>query len=221
MARRASSDSRNVLARWLPDSWRMRLALAAPRLPVSRPITRPESAYDRAHFERFYAKADPWGIGKSENETVKYGLTLDLCGAGPFDRAVEIGCGEGLFTELLAPRCRSLLALDISSRATHRAQKRLAPHEGVSVRTAALPAEYPDGSFDLVVASDVLYFWRDEDLRGTIPLLGDSLTIGGRLVTLHYARPVNAVSTGERVHDLLSEIVTLSPVLSETRDMHG
>lgn len=158
-------------------------------------------------------------MAASENERAKYARTFDLCGAGPFDRALEIGCGEGLFTALLAPRCRSLLALEISSRAVRRAQERLAPHEWVSVRRATLPADYPDGQFDLIVASDVLYYWTNEDLRRTIPLIDDSLAVGGRLVTLHYVRPVAAVSTGETVHDTLSETVTLFPVLSETREI--
>lgn len=205
--------------KWLPDSWRVLLALAAPRLPVSRPVTQPESAYDRAHFERFYAQPDPWGMTTSENERAKYALTLDMCEAGPFDRALEIGCGEGSFTVLLAPRCRSLLALEISSRAVRRAQERLARHEWVSVRRATLPADYPDERFDLIVASDVLYYWTNEDLRRTIPLIEDSLSVGGRLVTLHYARPITAASTGETVHDILSETVTLFPVLSETREI--
>lgn len=134
----------------LPASWRARLALAAPRLPIARPISEQYSAYDIAYWEQFYAKADPWGFVGDKNEEVKYALTLDLCGDGPFDRALEIGCGEGLFTQMLAPRCRSLLAVDISSRAVRRAQVRLSNHPGVLTRAMSLPVGYPEGPFDLL-----------------------------------------------------------------------
>lgn len=203
----------------LPASWRARLALAVPRLPVARPITEPDSAFDAAHFERFYAKVDPWGLAGNPNEEAKYALTLDLCGSGPFSRALEIGCGEGQFTQLLAPRCRSLLAVDISSRAVRRAQDRLAQYRGVLARAVPLPVGYPDGPFDLVVASDVLYYWPTDDLRSAARRIADSLAVGGRFVAIHFALPIVAVSNGDTVHDVLTSTLALSHVHSETRDI--
>lgn len=203
----------------LPVSWRARLALAAPRLPIARPITEQHSAYDIAHWEQFYAKADPWGFVGDENEAVKYALTLHLCGDGPFGRALEIGCGEGLFTQMLAPRCQSLLAVDISSRAVRRAQIRLSNYPGVLIRAMPLPVGYPDGPFDLVVASDVLYYWARDDLEWGARRIEQSLAAGGRFVAAHYALPIIAASTGGTVHDALAGILTLSHVHSETRDI--
>lgn len=203
----------------LPASWRARLALAAPWLPVARPITEQDSAYDIAHWERFYATVDPWGLAGNPNEEAKHALTLDLCGSGPFDRALEIGCGEGVFTWLLAPRCRSLLAVDISSRAVRRAQARLAQYPGVLVRAMSLPANYPEGPFDLVVASDVLYYWPIGNLGSAATRIADSLAVGGRFVALHFALPMVAVNTGDTVHDVLSSTLALSHVHSERRDI--
>lgn len=203
----------------LPASWRARLALAAPRLPIARPISEQHSAYDIAYWEQFYAKADPWGFVGDENEEVKYALTLDLCGDGPFDRALEIGCGEGLFTQMLAPRCQSLLAVDISSRAVRRAQVRLSNHPGALIRAMSLPAGNPVGPFDLVVASDVLYYWATQDLGWGARRIEESLALGGRFVATHYALPMSAATTGDTVHDVLAGILTLSHVHSEMRDI--
>jgi ubiquinone/menaquinone biosynthesis C-methylase UbiE len=215
---RANSVTRRVLT-GLPDSWRVWLARKTPRLPVGRPVSDTASAYDVAHFERFYARPDPWRIFGSENEVAKYALTAELCGDGPFKRALEIGCGEGVFTSQLAPRCRSLLAVDISSRAVERARERCADFPQVSCEARVLPAAYPDGPFDLVVASDVLYFWAPDDMHIAASRIEGTLEVGGRVVALHYTPPVNAVSNGDAVHDRLHEMLSLTHVHGETREI--
>ena len=203
----------------LPDSWRAWIARAAPRLPVARSVKEQDSAYDVAHWERFYATVDPWGITGRPNENAKYALTLDLCGSGPFERALEIGCSEGLFTALLAPRCRSLVAVDISTRAIRRARARLAHCPNVVFRAVALPARYPVGPFDLILASDVLYYWTTDDLRSAARRIADSLAPGGRFVAIHFGLPVAGGSTGEVVHDLLQSCLPLTHVHSDRRDI--
>jgi ubiquinone/menaquinone biosynthesis C-methylase UbiE len=181
---RADSVGRRVLTR-LPDSWRVWLARKTPRPPFEPLVSHAASAYyDVANFERFYARADPWRISGSENEVAKYALAAELCGEGPFERASEIGCGEGVFTSQLAPRCRSLLAVDISSRAVERARERCADFPQVSCEARALPAAYPDGPFDLVVASDVLYYWVPDDMHVAASRIERTLEVGGRVVAL-------------------------------------
>jgi SAM-dependent methyltransferase len=203
----------------LPDSWRTWLARAAPRLPGAKPPRNRDSAYDVAHFERFYATVDPWGLARSANDHAKYVLTLELCGSGPFGHALEIGCSEGLFTELLAPRCRSLLAVDISTRAIRRARARLADRPNVTFQVATLPAHYPDGVFDLIVASDVLYYWRTDDLGKAARRIADSLAPSGRFIAIHFALPVVGGSTGDVVHDVLRSCVPLTHVRSDRSEI--
>lgn len=188
-------------------------------MPVGRPVSEAASAYDIPYFEQFYAQPDPWGLAGSANEDTKYALTLELCGEGPFERALEIGCGEGLFTTQLAPRCESLLAVDISSRAVERARERCADFPQVACEARTLPAAYPEGLFDLVVASDVLYFWVPDDLDTAARCIEASLGVGGRFVSLHYALPVNAVGDGDAVHDWLEGALSLTHVRSETREI--
>ena len=174
---------------------------------------------DSEWWTAFYSDVDPWGFTRNEWEAEKYARTLQLCEAGPIAAALELGCGEGIFTELLAPRCGSLLALDISSTAVTRAKNHLRGSPQVTVEERALPAAMPRGPFDLVVASDVLYYWTESDLRSTLPVFEQILAPGGRLICVHYARPMGTLLTGNEVHDILgdlnltnthSELLTLS-----------
>ena len=65
---------------------------------------------------------------------------LDLVrSASELRRVCEVGCAEGIFTELLVDRCDSLLAVDLSAAAVRRAQERLAQAQS-NVERAELQA---------------------------------------------------------------------------------
>src|SRR5581483_9872934 len=112
----------------IPSETRRRLAERRPGLPLARSDRqRAGLARDAAFFESLYGEAeDPWRYRDRESEQEKYRRTLAACGEGPFEAALELACGTGLFTEMLAPRCKSLLAVDISAIAVGRARERVA-----------------------------------------------------------------------------------------------
>lgn len=159
----------------------------------------------RVDFEaRYRADPDPWGYATSDYEQAKYAATLAACGPGPFDRALELGGSIGIFSALLAPRCRRLDTLDGAPTAVAAARMRLAPHPHVHAALGAIPEDVPLGPFDLVVASEVLYYLDGERLARTFARLADALAPGGRLVAVHWRpegpeRPLS----GEQVHRLL------------------
>ena len=70
--------------------------------------------------------------------------------------ALEIGCGEGLFTESLCTRCASVLAVDISAVALERAGRRLRQIPNVRLGRYDLRGGPAPGRFDLVVCMDVV-----------------------------------------------------------------
>ena len=85
-----------------------------------------ENRMTLSDFERRYRlDPDPWSYETSDYERVKYQRTLAACGPGPFSTAIELGCSIGVFTALLAPRCRRVVAIDGSATAIARAQMRL------------------------------------------------------------------------------------------------
>ena len=174
----------------------------------------------RAHFEaRYAADPDPWDFETSAYEHAKYERTLAALGDRRYARAFEAGCSIGVFTAMLAARCEALLAVDIAQPAVDAARERLAAHDHVRVERRTLPGEWPAGPFDLVVCSELLYYWDRPTLEQALPIIAESLAPGGRLIAVHY-RPPSSVDplTGDDVHALLRERLALAHVDAEAND---
>ena len=156
---------------------------------------------DALYFERVYEYSeDPWHFETSDYEAQKYAATLAALPQERFERALEIGCSIGVLTERLAAHCESLLSLDINERALDKARARCRALENVRFERMVVPREFPPGPFDLVVLSEVAYYWSDDDLRLAI----DSIVAAapnGFLVLVHYLPKVDDyVRDGDAVH---------------------
>ena len=95
----------------------------------------------------------------------------------------------------------------------------LAGMPSVQVLRGAIPEAIPEGSFDLVVASEILYYLEPEQLAPTLARLRDVLATHGRLVAVHW-RPSGDERpfTAAEVHGLVRRQGWLSPVLSAPTD---
>ena len=159
----------------------------------------------REYFEGLYAESgDPWGFETSEYERNKYGRTLEVLGERRFHRALEAGASIGVFTEMLADRCDELLAVDVSERAVDAARKRLSGRRHVRVERRTLPEEMPDGPFDLIVASEVLYYFPTEEMLAALRAFERELARGGTLLAVHWRWETRTYPLqGDEVHELL------------------
>ena len=119
--------------------------------------------------------------------------------------ALEIGCAEGIFTELLSPRCNELLAIDITDVAVTRARKRLAGKPWINVVRRTFPEEIPGNSFDLVTCIDVLYYCDVDRLHQGLRKLASLIQPGGTFLALHYLGDAQAVISGAEVHRVIPE----------------
>ena len=152
----------------------------------------------KVDFEaRYQAQPDPWGYETSDYERDKYAATLRACGPGPFDSALELGASIGVFTALLASRCRRLDTIDLAATAVRVARERLAAARNVDIRCGTIPDDLPDGMFDLVVASETLYYLDEPRLAQTLAELDATMKPGARLVAVHWRpngpeRPISA-----------------------------
>lgn len=83
-------------------------------------------------------------------------LERSLPGIGK--RAIDLGCGSGHFTGLLADRCATVLAVDIADREIEIAQAKR-PRPNVEYRVADLLDVSPteDGPFDVVLSVNTLF----------------------------------------------------------------
>lgn len=169
---------------------------------------------DRDYFENLYSGSrDPWNFETSEYERRKYERTLRALGGRRFDRALEAGASIGVFTEMLAPYCDELLAVDLSETALAVAQERLASQDHVRVEQRTLPEEMPKGPFDLIVASEILYYWPREVALAGLRRFEEELAPGGVLVAVHWRKETRTYPMqGDEVHDLLLENTHLTNV---------
>lgn len=158
-----------------------------------------------AEFEaRYRADPDPWGYTSSAYEREKYEATLAACGPGPFDSALELGSSIGVFSAQLAPRCHSLTTIDGAPTAVQAARRRLTD-PAARIVLGAIPDHIPRRPYDLVVASEILYYLSATDLDATLDLLRALLVPGGRLVAVHWRpagpeRPFTAAQVHARLH---------------------
>ena len=101
---------------------------------------------------------DPWGYERATTSGDKYAATLAACGPGPFARALELGGSIGVFSAQLAPRCARLVTIDAAPTAVAAARERLAPCPQCGAILGEIPDAIPAGPYDLVVASEILYY---------------------------------------------------------------
>ena len=158
---------------------------------------------DRRYFDAVYAEdTDPWNFETSEYEKAKYAATLAALPKRFYLRALEVGCSIGVLTALLAPRCGELLAVDIAPRPLEAARKRLEAETHVRFSQMQIPGQFPAGRFDLIVVSEVGYYWNYPDLEKAVECIRAALVPGGTLVLVHYTPYVpDYPLTGDEVHD--------------------
>ena len=139
----------------------------------------------RAFWEEMFETPGPWRYG-SPYEQRKYAQTLSLLDGRAAERALELGCAEGLFTELLAPAVGHLIAADISERALRRAHTRCQANQNVEFRQIDFFEDPIPQDLDLIVCSEVLYYVNDRSsLAPVTEKLANALAPGGRLLAAH------------------------------------
>jgi predicted TPR repeat methyltransferase len=152
-----------------------------------------------AFFAQLYAEnPDPWAFETSPYERAKYDATIAALQGRRFADALEIGCSIGVLTERLAAVTESLLAIDVAEQALDRARARGLANVAFELRE--VPEAFPDGAYDLVVASEVLYYLDEPAFDATLA------KITGTLLAVHWRPPTqNYPFGGDEVHDLLAE----------------
>ena len=156
-----------------------------------------------AFFHDLYAaSADPWDFETSAYEAAKYDATIAALGGRQFASALEIGCSIGVLTERLAGRCDELLAIDVAGAALDRARARVPAAE---FELREVPEEFPDGAYDLIVVSEVLYYLDDPAFEATLNAIERTLIPGGVLLAVHWRPDAPSYPlTGDEVHQRLT-----------------
>jgi SAM-dependent methyltransferase len=155
-----------------------------------------------AFFHELYAAdADLWDFETSPYEAEKYDATIQALESRRFACGLEIGCSIGVLTARLADRCDTLLAIDVAEAALDKARERV---PGVDFELREVPEEFPDGVYDLIVVSEVLYYLDAPAFDATLNAIERTLLPKGALLAVHW-RPVapRYPLTGDEVHQRL------------------
>lgn len=155
-----------------------------------------------AYFEQLYReKGDPWQFASSPYERAKYRHSLRALPKQTYANVLEIGCSIGVLTRLLADRCTALLAVDVSETALAEAARRCADAPNVSFERLQVPQDAIEGCFDLIVLSEVIYYWDRPDLERAVDMLCRVLMPGGDMLLVHYVAETDYPLSGDDATD--------------------
>jgi SAM-dependent methyltransferase len=160
-------------------------------------------------FEALYREnPDPWQFATSEYEAQKYATTLEALPRERYAAGFEIGGSIGIMTEQLAQRCDRLLSIDVSRIAQSQAIQRCQHLTNIDFQLMSVPHQFPDDAFDLLVLSEVGYYWIWDDLHKAQNLILDRLQPQGHLLLVHWIVDARVLPlTGDQVHDSFLKLV--------------
>jgi cyclopropane fatty-acyl-phospholipid synthase-like methyltransferase len=79
------------------------------------------------------------------------------------------------------------------------------------VERRTLPEEMPEGPFDLILASEVLYYFTREEMIAMLYGFETMLAPGGALLAVHWRRETQTYPLqGDEVHELLASHTSLA-----------
>jgi predicted TPR repeat methyltransferase len=157
------------------------------------------SSLDATYFDGIFDQDDdPWNLASSEYEAAKFDQTIAALRDRRYAHALEIGCAHGVLTERLSGLCDRVLAVDISTKALAKAKDLVGDRPGVSLQRMAFPRETPDATaFDLVMLSEVAYYWGIVDLDRAAEWLRSGVAPSGRVMLVHWLGETDYPQTGD------------------------
>lgn len=165
---------------------------------------------DPGYFERLYAEdPDPWRFSTSDYERDKYAATLTALLPRHFANGFEVGCSIGVLTKQLSKITDTLLAVDISDIALDQARMRC---PGVSFANMDVRSAWPEGQFDLILFSEVLYYLEIDGIRLVARHTVKSLELGGVVGLVNWSGPTGGACSGDEAAELF--IASCAPRLT-------
>lgn len=138
---------------------------------------------------RWLVENDPeviWGWGSPAGRLRarrRAALISEGAGLKPGAKALELGCGTGVFTELFASTGASVVAVDISEALLEVARRKQLPSDRVEFLCSRFEDVRLEAGFDAVIGSSVLHHL---DLHSSLAAVRRLLKPGG---TLSFAEP--------------------------------
>ncbi|MEB3883121.1 class I SAM-dependent methyltransferase [Lyngbya sp. CCY1209] len=116
-------------------------------------------------------------------------LALEGLEIAPDARVLDLCCGSGQATAVLAQYSQQVTGLDASPRSLDRARRNVPEADYVEAFAEEMP--FPEGSFDLVHTSAALHEMAPEQLRMIVAEVYRVLKPGGIFALVDFHRPTN------------------------------
>jgi cyclopropane fatty-acyl-phospholipid synthase-like methyltransferase len=161
-----------------------------------------------AYFDAIYAsEPDPWKFASSAYERGKYRITTAALPKSRYASALEIGCSIGVLTKSLALRCNSLLAIDAAIAPLNEARRQCAEFSSARFEQMFVPEQWPDGAFDLIILSEVVYYLHAKDVARLASRVTKALAQEGNVVLVHWTGETDYPLTGDEASELFINLM--------------
>jgi SAM-dependent methyltransferase len=176
-----------------------------------------------AFFEAKYSDAvDPWNFEADAYEQFRYQAILKALSPYRYQYAWEPGCSIGVLTAKLASICDRVDACDISETAVRRARIRCSEFPAVQLRCAAVTEDAPIGDYDLIVLSEIGYYFSLSEWQFQVERIANSMRHGATLLAAHWlGYSPDHILSGDAVHQALSRNMYLGHEHEERHPQAG
>ncbi|HVF68950.1 MAG TPA: SAM-dependent methyltransferase [Xanthomonadales bacterium] len=138
-------------------------------------------------LQKINERDDPWETQHPYNQKTFEDL-INLIKLVPHASILEIGCGQGSFTQKLLEISDDVTAIDVSESAIEQAKEKV---KGVQFHVSSLENFYPKRHYDVIICAEVLYYIKDSKVA--IEKLQE---LGDYLVTSQYVFCLPRISLG-------------------------
>jgi SAM-dependent methyltransferase len=165
---------------------------------------------------RYRGGNDPWSFAKDRYELGRYRTILGSLQRSAYGTVYEPGCSVGVLTQQLAMIARRVVAADFAPSAVEQARERCATCPNVEIVCADAASFVPTEPLDLIVFSEIGYYFAVADLSRLVAQLAQCLIAGGEFIAVHWlGNSMDHLLHGDRVHEVLHESLALEPRRSD------
>jgi trans-aconitate methyltransferase len=163
------------------------------------------AAVSSGAFEARYAGGrDPWSFAKDPYELGRYATILASLQRPAYRTVYEPGCAVGILTRQLSRLAEQVIATDFAPSAIAQARERCTECANVQFICSDLRSFNPRQPLDLIVFSEVGYYFSEGALSALTVKLAQTLAPGGEFIAAHWlGTSPDHILHGNRVHAIL------------------
>ncbi len=155
---------------------------------------------------RYRGGKDPWGFAKDSYELGRYRTILESLQRPAYETVYEPGCSVGVLTRQLALIGTRVIGADFAPSAVEQARRRCSDCTNTQIICADVGTFIPAEPLDLIVFSEIGYYFPVTDLSRLAAQLRRRLIWGGEFIAVHWlGHSEDHVLHADRVHEVLYE----------------